>query len=88
MVQQSDGVWADQTIQRQQEGGEATTAGSEAVTSGTGDVSIYVGKTMTAEAALRQIYRESARKISEEALHMVAQGTSVEDAARWWPDAP
>ena len=85
VVQQSgaDGVHADQKIQRQPEGSEGTGAGPGPVVKGTGDVSIYVGKTMTSEAALRQIYRESARKISEEALRMVAQVTSVEDAARW-----
>jgi hypothetical protein len=62
---------------------EATGAGPGPVATGTGHVSVYAGETMTSEAALRQIYRQSAREISEEALRMTAQGISVEDAARW-----
>ncbi len=77
------GIHVDKRIQRQPEGSEATDTGPGPVATGTGDVSVYVGKTMTSEAALRQIYREGAREISEEALRMVAQGTPVEDAARW-----
>ena len=84
VVQQSgEGVRAAQNIQRQPEGSEATDASPGPVATGTGDVSVYVGKTMTSEAALRQIYRKGAREISEEALRMAAQGTSVEDVARW-----
>lgn len=85
VVQQSraGGACTDQKIQRQAEGSEVRSAGSGPVVEGTGDVSVYVGKTMTSEAALREIYRQSAREISEEALRMIAQGTAVEDAARW-----
>jgi len=78
-----DGVRADYSIQRQPEGSEATGAGPGPVAKGTGNVSVYVGKTMTSEAALRQIYRQSAREVSEEALRMIARGSSIEDAARW-----
>lgn len=48
-----------------------------------GDVSVHAGITMTAEAALREVYARSARQISEEALRMVARGVPVEEAARW-----
>jgi Domain of unknown function (DUF4157) len=63
-----------------QKGREAT---GRPAAEGSGDVSLYVGKTMTSEAALRQVYQRSAREISEEALRMIKEGTSVEDAARW-----
>lgn len=52
-----------------------------------GDVSVYAGTTMTAEDALREIYKKSARQISERARALVAEGQSVEDAARWAHEA-
>jgi hypothetical protein len=58
-------------------------AGPGEAAKGTGDVSVYVGKTATSESALREIYRQGARQISEEALHMVKEGASVEVAAGW-----
>jgi hypothetical protein len=81
-VLQQSGTDSNLGIQRQPQGAEAR-GGPGPVTRETGDVSVYVGKTVTAEAALREIYRQGARQISEEALRMVAKGTSVEDAARW-----
>ena len=53
------------------------------MTHGAGDISVYVGRTMTAEAALREVYQQGARGITREALEMVARGESVSDAARW-----
>ncbi len=54
---------------------------------GVGYVSVHVGTTMTAEAALRELYQQGARQISQQALNMVASGTSVEEAARWATEA-
>jgi hypothetical protein len=54
-----------------------------AAVKGAGDVSVYAGKTMTAEATLREVYQRAAREISDEALRMVANGATVEDAARF-----
>lgn len=71
------------TIRRQPDAGEKTETGPGPAATGTGDVSVYVGQTMTSEAALREVYRKGARAISEEALAMIKPGTSVDDAARW-----
>ena len=50
---------------------------------GAGDVSVSAGRTMTAEAALREVYAKGARQISETARDMIRAGTSPDEAARW-----
>lgn len=81
-VQHRTGPKGSATIQRKDDD-EPPEAGPGPVTKGVGDVSVHIGRTTTAEAGLREVYRQGAREISDEALRMVAQGTSVEDAARW-----
>ncbi|MFC9335229.1 hypothetical protein [Arthrobacter sp. NPDC057009] len=48
-----------------------------------GDVSVYAGKTATAEDALREVYKKSARQISDRARALVAEGMQLEEAAKW-----
>jgi hypothetical protein len=48
-----------------------------------GDVGVAAGSTMTAEAALREVYARSAREISETARDMIRAGTTPDEAARW-----
>lgn len=81
-VQHRTGPKGSATIQRKDDD-EVPEAGPGPVTKGAGDVSVYIGRTTTAEAGLREVYRQGAREISDEALRMVAQGTPVDDAARW-----
>lgn len=81
-VQHRTGPKGSATIQRKDDD-ELPETGPGPVTKGAGDVSVYIGRTTTAEAGLREVYRQGAREISDEALRMVAQGTSVKDAARW-----
>lgn len=69
-------------IQRQ-EAEETADTGSDSAAQQFGDVSVHIGRTTTVEAGLREVYRQGARRISEEALRMVGRGASVEDAARW-----
>jgi hypothetical protein len=54
---------------------------------GAGDVSVYAGTTMTSEEALRRVYMQSARKITEDALKQVADGVPSQNAARWAVEA-
>lgn len=54
---------------------------------GAGDVSVWIGASMTAEAGLRLVYEHGAKKITDEALLMISKGTSAADAARWATDA-
>ncbi|HLV34436.1 MAG TPA: hypothetical protein VKY59_04945, partial [Spirillospora sp.] len=42
---------------------------------------------MTSEEALRRVYMQSARKITEDALKQVANGTPAQNAARWAVEA-
>lgn len=74
-----------QLVQRQADPGapQHQGQGPGAVVQGTGDVSVYAGATMTAEATLREVYQRAAREVSLEARRMIASGTSVDDAARW-----
>jgi len=74
-------------VQRQTATAEVEPQGPGPATKGAGDVSVYVGRTMTAEAALREIYQQGSRSITQEAIAMVERGGSVSDAARWANEA-
>ena len=81
-VRQRAGTAVRGPIQRQ-EAAETADAGSDSAAQQVGDVSVHIGRTTTVEAGLREVYRQGARRISEEALRMVGRGASVEEAARW-----
>jgi hypothetical protein len=76
-------------VQRQPPDAKATP--DHPVADAAGSVSVSVGKTMTAEAGLRQVYEQSARSITDQALKMAAEGgntpEAIEQAARFAANA-